>query len=162
MLFLYQSIRLSSSITGPLLLCCIFITTAALYPIYTIQPVVQPVLQPAVAYTRYNRLSNRFDDRLYCVNGALRARDRTRTTKRTVNSSVKVPWINHVITAGSTTASRIFSVTLPCNFRVALFHVKFYHENITENVYMLWRNFFPRDPRHSRHGKQHVIPRCFP
>jgi len=37
---------------------------------------------------------------LYRVNGALRAQDGTRTTKRTVNSSVKVPWINHVITAG--------------------------------------------------------------
>ena len=39
-------------------------------PVYRIQPVVKP--EPAEClYTRYNRLSNRFDNRLYHVNGAL-------------------------------------------------------------------------------------------
>ena len=36
--------------------------------VYTIQPFVKPV---ECLYTRYNRLSNRFDNRLYRVNGAL-------------------------------------------------------------------------------------------
>jgi len=43
--------------------------------VYTIQPVVNPVVkrvsQPVEClYTRYNRLSNRIDNRLYRVNGA--------------------------------------------------------------------------------------------
>ena len=38
-------------------------------PIYMIQPVVKPDSQPVKClYTRYNRLSNRFDNRLYRVN----------------------------------------------------------------------------------------------
>jgi len=49
---------------------------AALYSVYTIQPVVKPIVQPVwwpvgCLYTRYNllsnRLSNRFDNRLYRV-----------------------------------------------------------------------------------------------
>ena len=43
--------------------------------VYTIQPVVKPVVMTVVKrveclYTRYNRLTNRFDNRLYRVNGA--------------------------------------------------------------------------------------------
>jgi len=40
-----------------------------LYPIYTIQPVVWQ--QVVSCIQTFNRLSNRFDNRLYCVNGAL-------------------------------------------------------------------------------------------
>ena len=48
---------------------------AARNPVYTIQPVVKPVVkrvwQPVEClYTRYNQLSNRFDNRLYRVNGS--------------------------------------------------------------------------------------------
>ena len=56
-------------------------------PVYTIQPVVKPVVKPVwqpgkCLYTRYNRLSNplssrlynRFDNRLYRVNGVIRIR----------------------------------------------------------------------------------------
>ena len=70
-----------------------------------------------------------------------------------------VPWKYRAITVG---VSRLFSVIIPGNFRVALLRVKFYRGNITEDVYMLTRNFFPRYPSYSRHGIEHVIPRCFP
>ena len=46
----------------------------ALSPVYTIQPVVKPIWQPVKClYTGYNRMSqyNRFDNRLYRVNGVL-------------------------------------------------------------------------------------------
>jgi len=40
--------------------------------VYTIQPVVKPVWQPVVSCIQtFNRLLNRFDKRLYRVNGAL-------------------------------------------------------------------------------------------
>jgi len=45
-----------------------------LYPDYTIQPVEQPAVQPVECLhrpTRCNRLFNRFDNRLYRVNGVL-------------------------------------------------------------------------------------------
>jgi len=41
--------------------------------VYTIQPVVKPVWQPVVSCIQtFTRLSNRFDNRLYRVNGALK------------------------------------------------------------------------------------------
>jgi len=47
----------------------------ALYPVYTIQPVVKPVQQPVEClFTRCSRLFNRFHNRLYRVNGALEFR----------------------------------------------------------------------------------------
>jgi len=55
------------------------VVAGALNPVYTIQPVeavvkavVQPVWQPVgCLFTRCSRLSNRFDNRLYRVNGLL-------------------------------------------------------------------------------------------